>query len=391
MNPKTRTLNLLALVCFASSLFMRATDPVIPQIASGLGVEAATAALLTTAYTLPYALVQPVLGALADVFNKARLMLLCLLLVSTATIVCGFAPRFDLLVGARILAGIASGGVVPIAFALVGDEIPIAERQVAMGRLLFALMTGNLLGSTCAGIVSDLVGWRGVFFVNGTFGALVLALAAVGFRGREEKTGRADLSLMAENYRSIFANPLAKICFGAVFLEAVFMYGVFPYIATMMHQAGETRASIAGIVIAGFGIGGALYGVSVSRLLAALGERRLMQGGGIVMGSCLIVIALRAYWPIEFVNFAVLGFGFYMLHAVIQIYASELSPKARGSAMALHSFFFFLGQAIGPIVYGMGLNSIGIGPVLVFGAAVLVGVGFTCAHWLRRDKSPALV
>jgi predicted MFS family arabinose efflux permease len=388
MNPKTRTLNLLALVCFASSLFMRATDPVIPQIADGLGVEAATAALLTTAYTLPYALIQPVLGALADVFNKARLMLLCLLLVSTATIVCGFAPRFDLLVGARILAGIASGGVVPIAFALVGDEIPIAERQVAMGRLLFALMTGNLLGSTCAGIVSDLVGWRGVFFVNGFFGALVLALAAIGFRGREETTGQADLSLMMENYRSIFANPLAKICFGAVFLEAIFMYGVFPYIATMMHQAGETRASIAGIVIAGFGIGGALYGMSVSRLLAALGERRLMQAGGIVMGGCLVVIALRAAWPIEFVNFAVLGFGFYMLHAVIQIYASELSPKARGSAMALHSFFFFLGQAVGPIVYGVGLNSVGIGPVLVFGAAVLVGVGFTCAHWLRRDNTP---
>jgi len=388
MNPKTRKLNLLALVCFASSLFMRATDPVIPQIASGLGVEAATAALLTTAYTLPYALVQPVLGALADVFNKARLMLLCLLLVTTATIVCGFAPRFDLLVGARILAGIASGGVVPIAFALVGDEIPIAERQVAMGRLLFALMTGNLLGSTCAGIVSDLVGWRGVFFVNGTFGAVVLVLVAIGFRGREEKTGQADLSLMAENYRSIFANPLAKICFGAVFLEAVFMYGVFPYIATMMHQAGETRASIAGIVIAGFGIGGALYGVSVSRLLAALGERRLLHAGGVVMGGCLIVIASRAAWPIEFVNFAVLGFGFYMLHAVIQIYASELSPKARGSAMALHSFFFFLGQAVGPIVYGMGLNSIGIGPVLVFGAMVVVGVGFTCAHWLRRDKMP---
>ena len=106
------------------------------------------------------------------------------------------------------------------------------------------------------------------------------------------------------------------------------------------------------------------------------------------MGGCLVVIALRAAWPIEFVNFAVLGFGFYMLHAVIQIYASELSPKARGSAMALHSFFFFLGQAVGPIVYGVGLNSVGIGPVLVFGAAVLVGVGFTCAHWLRRDNTP---
>jgi predicted MFS family arabinose efflux permease len=384
MPGRNRTLNLLALVSFASSLFMRATDPAIPQIAAGLSVDASTAALLTTAYALPYAFIQPVLGALADVFNKARLMLLCLLLVSVATFVCGFAPRFDVLIGARMAAGIACGGVVPIAFAMVGDEIPFAERQVAMGRLLFAIMTGNLLGSTCAGIVSDLIGWRGVFFVNAGFGTLVLLLGVIGFRSDRSPRGQVDLGTMAGNYLSIFQNPLAKICFGAVFLEALFMYGCFPYVATMLHQAGETRASIAGIVIAGFGIGGALYSLSVSRLLRALGERRLMQTGGIVMGFCLCVIALRAFWPVEFVNFALLGFGFYMLHGVVQIYASELSQKARGSAMALHSFFFFLGQAIGPIVYGIGLNSIGLGPVLVFGGAVLVLVGFTCAQWLRK-------
>ena len=184
----------------------------------------------------------------------------------------------------------------------------------------------------------------------------------------------------------IFKNPLAKICFGTVFLEALFMYGCFPYIATMLRQAGETRASIAGIVIAGFGIGGALYGVLVSRLLPLLGEQRMMRIGGATLGFSLVVIALRLYWPFEFANFALLGFGFYCLHAVVQIYASELAPTARGSSMALHSFFFFLGQAIGPIVYGAGLNTIGLNPVLWLGAAVLVGVGFTCAHWLRRHE-----
>jgi predicted MFS family arabinose efflux permease len=164
------------------------------------------------------------------------------------------------------------------------------------------------------------------------------------------------------------------------------MYGVFPHIATMMHSAGETRASIAGIVIAGFGIGGALYGVMVSRLLALLGETNMMRIGGTVMGFCLLVIALRAWWPVEFANFALLGFGFYMLHAVIQIYASELAPAARGSAMALHSFFFFLGQAVGPIVYGAGLATIGITPVLLLGTVVLTIVGFVCAHFLRRPQ-----
>ena len=383
----TRTLNLISLVVFASSLFMRSTDPVIPLIAIGLNVEPTTAALLSTAFTLPYALVQPLLGALADMVSKTRLMLLCLFIVTAASIVCGLATSFDMLMAARVVAGLAAGGVVPISFAIIGDQIPVTERQVAMGRLLFAIMTGNLLGATLAGVVGDLAGWRGVFFTTGAFGALVLVAAVPAFRGLTETPGRFDLSTLGPNYRAIFSNPLAKICFGAVFLEALFMYGMFPYIATLLHEAGETRASIAGVVIAGFSIGGALYGILVSRLLPRLGETRMMRLGGMAMGFCLVVIASRAPWPVEFANFLLLGFGFYMLHAVIQIYASELAPAARGSAMALHSFFFFLGQAVGPIVYGVGLGSIGIGPVLLFGAVVLVGVGFTCAQWLRRPAS----
>jgi DHA1 family inner membrane transport protein len=381
-----RTLNLIALVVFASSLFMRSTDPVIPQIAVGLDVAPVTAALLSTAFTLPYALVQPLLGALADMFSKSRLMLLCLFIVTAATLTCGTATSFEMLIAARVVAGLAAGGVVPIAFALVGDRFPIAERQVAMGRLLFAIMTGNLLGATVAGVVADLAGWRGVFFVLAGFGALVLCAAVVGFRGFSEPAGRFDMSNFGSNWAAIFRNPLAKICFGAVFLEAVFMYGVFPHVATLMHDAGETRASIAGVVLAGFGIGGALYGVLVSRLLPRIGETVMMRIGGALIGFCLLVIAARLAWPLEFANFALLGFGFYMLHAVIQIYASELAPVARGSAMALHSFFFFLGQAIGPIVYGVGMRTTGITPILLLGAAVLGAVGFTCAQWLRRPS-----
>lgn len=386
----TRTLNLIAFVVFASALFMRSTDPIIPQIASGLGVEASTAALLATAFTLPYALIQPVLGALADVMNKTRLMLLCMLGLAVASIASAFAANFEMLMAARVVAGLAAGGVVPIAFAIVGDLVPVAQRQVAMGRLLFAIMTGNLLGATLSGVVGDLAGWRAVFFATGAFGAIVLAVALPAFRGITETPKKFDLSTLGPNYRTIFSNPLAKICFGAVFLEALFMYGVFPYIATLLHQAGETRAAIAGVVIAGFGIGGALYGLTISRILPWAGETRLMRTGGFIMGACLIVIALRLPWPVEFVNFLVLGFGFYFLHAVIQIYASELAPAARGSALALHSFFFFMGHAVGPIVYGIGLRSaLGITPVLYVGAGVLAAVGLICARWLRRETASA--
>ena len=157
--------------------------------------------------------------------------------------------------------------------------------------------------------------------------------------------------------------------------------------AVLLRSEGDTRASIAGVVIAGFGIGGLIYTIMVSRLLNSFGERRLMAAGGMLMAFCLVVIALRMPWPVEFANFVLLGFGFYFLHGCLQVYVTELAPAARASAMAGHSFFFFLGQALGPVVYGLGLSSgIGIIPVLLLGAVVLTATGWICALRLHRKN-----
>jgi len=107
------------------------------------------------------------------------------------------------------------------------------------------------------------------------------------------------------------------------------------------------------------------------------------------MGLCLAVVALRLPWQAEFINFIVLGLAFYLLHAVIQVYASELAPEARGSAMALHSFFFFMGHATGPAVYSLGIATVGVNAVLLTGGVVLTLTGLVCAHYLRRaDSTP---
>jgi predicted MFS family arabinose efflux permease len=376
----------MAFVVFATSLFMRSVDPVIPQIAEGLGVAPTTAALLSTGFTLPYALIQPVLGALADMFSKTRLISICMLILGVTTLVCGLSTNFETLMTLRVLAGMTAGGVFPIALAVAGDQVPVGERQVAIGKLLFAAMSGNLLGASGAGVIGDLVGWRGVFFATGAMDLIALAVSIPGFRRMNESAGHFDLSTLVPNYRAIFGNPMAKYCFGAVFLEAVFMFGVFPYMATMLRAAGETRASIAGLVIAGFAIGGIVYTQRVSWLLNRIGEKRLMAAGGMLMGICLAVIALRAPWPFEFVNFMVLGFGFYLLHGCLQVYVTELAPAARASATAAHSAFFFTGQAVGPIVYGLALSSgIGFTPVLLTGTVVLAATGWICAMRMRRQ------
>jgi predicted MFS family arabinose efflux permease len=380
----TRVLSLLALVVFSSALFTRSIDPIVPQIAIALDVEPQTVALLSTAFALPYALVQPLLGALADMLNKTRLMLACLALLAAATFIGALVTNFELLVVTRMLAGLGAGGLVPIAFAIVGDLVPVGERQVAMGRILFAVMTGNLLGATSAGVVADLLGWRAVFVAMAGLGFIILGAGMRGFRSVDASPGRFDLSTVGPNYRAVFGNPLAKICFGAVALEATFMYGIFPHLASLLRASGEPRASIAGIVISGFGIGGIIYTLRVAFLLDRLGEKWMMRIGGCVMGLCIAVLALRAPWQADFADFIVLGFGFFMLHAVIQIYASELAPGARGTAMALHSFFYFLGQAAGPAVYNLGFATIGPAAILSVAGVLLAVNGFVCARYLRR-------
>lgn len=382
-----RLLNTAALAIFASSLFLRAVDPVIPQIAGELALDTGTVALLSTAFALPYAVVQPALGALADTLGKARLMKAALAISALAGLIGALAPNFSVLLASRVLAGVVAGGIFPIALALAGDLVPVARRQVAIGRLLAAAMFGNLLGSPFAGLVGDVIGWRGVFGLV-TLAALIAFIAALkGFRaGPAEPRTRFDPAAVAAGFRTIFANPLARVCFPAVLLEGIAVFGIFPYVAALLAARGEDRAAIAGLVIAGFGVGGIIYSFTVSELLGRFGERRMMLGGGATLALALLGIALGMPWPAEFLAFALLGLGFYSLHGVIQIYATELAPRSRGLAMALHSSFFFLGQGLGPIAYRSGFASLGVIGTNALAGAMLLVVGLVCARYLRRAR-----
>ncbi|MDB5598925.1 MAG: hypothetical protein JWN71_969 [Xanthobacteraceae bacterium] len=385
-----RLLSAIFVVIFASTIFIRSIDPLVPIIATDLGVLPGTAALLSTAFALPYALSQPALGAAADMFGKIKLMLGCLLLLLITAIVGAIAPNFEVLMISRVIGGMAAGGLFPIAVALVGDLVPLRSRQVAVGRLLAAAMLGNLFGATASGVIGDLIGWRSVFLGLAGLGIVAMTAALVGLRGTTEHAPSSNsFASIMPNYRTIFSHPLAKYCFGAVLVEGICLFGVFPYVALLLHELGETRAAIAGLVIAGFGVGGIGYALTVSWLVAFIGERRLMAGGGVLMAAALLVIGSGSSWPVGFTAFIAFGFAFYMLHGVVQIYVTELAPAARGSAMALHSFFFFIGQGIGPPLYGVGFAHIGKLPTFVIAATGLLATGLVCAWKLRRTVPTA--
>jgi predicted MFS family arabinose efflux permease len=374
-------------VVFASTLFSRAVDPVVPKIAHDLGIDIKTAALLSTAFTLPYAFAQPVLGTIADFFGKTRLMNISLAVVGTATLVCAVANNFPLLVTMRVIAGMLAGGIFPVGIALVGDLVPVQDRQVAIARLLAVGLTGNLLGATISGVLGDLFGWRGVFLIIGSAGVIVAAIAFFAFRNIQRPKPKAfNLTAVAAGFRSVFADPRAKFCFGAVFFEGIFIHGMFPYVALLLLATGVTKSSFAGLVIAGFGAGGIIYSFVVAYLVERFNQRKLMLAGGTLAAIALALVALNFPWYELMAVFLLLGLGFYSLHGSIQLHVTELSPTARGAAMSMHSCTFFFGQAIGPIYYGYAFSHVGTHIPPLIGAGVILIIGMVCSRFLRHRR-----
>jgi predicted MFS family arabinose efflux permease len=374
-------------VVFAQTLFTRAVDPVIPQIAGDLLVDVKTAALLSTAYTFPYALVQPILGTIGDFFGKTRLMNISLVVVSLAALISVVATSFPLLVGMRVLAGCLAGGIFPIAMALVGDLVPMGQRQVAIGRMLAIALIGNVLGASIAGMIGDIAGWRGVFGVLGLFGMASAIAAFFAFRNIKRPPPKPiNRAAVIANFRGIFADPRAKVCFTAVFFEAIFIHGLFPYVALLLLAIGEPSSTIAGLLIACFALGGVGYSMAIPFLILRVPERRLMIAGGTLAAIALVLIAMHFSWATQIVIYLMFGLGFYLLHGCIQVHVTDLSHTARGAATSLHSTFFFMGQAIGPIVYGYGFAHGGMEATLLVGAAVVLTVGLVCSRLLRHPQ-----
>jgi predicted MFS family arabinose efflux permease len=377
----------IAFAAFAASLSTRALDPMLPHIADDFAVDIVTAAGVAAGYMLTFGVVQPLIGPVADLFGKARLMVGCLVLLAVTNVLSAFTSSFVLLLAMRILAGVAAGGVVPVALSLTSDLVARDQRQVAIGRITAGVMIGTLLGASMTGLISDLRGWRGALGVLGILGLLASIVVAVGFGPAAfARPPRAKLSAVKNSYRVIFSNPHARICYPAVFVEGCCVFGLFPFIASFMVDRGQTSSSIAGIVIAGFAAGGLIYTTTISHVLPRLGVKRAMIVGSGLVGLQLAMMAFGASWKVQFVLLLLMGWGFSLIHGCLQVFASELSVTTRAVAMSLHVFFYSMGQTVGPIAYGFGLRYFGKLPTLLVSAGIMAVLGLACALLLETPK-----
>ena len=146
------------------------------------------------------------------------------------------------------------------------------------------------------------------------------------------------------SYKIVLRNPWARVMLLAVGLEGALFQGVFPYVSADLHLRFGLSFTAIGIIIGIFAIGGLIYAATVRPLMRRLGQTGIANAGGVLMGLSFLTLAVEPVW--HFAPVATLGdrLGFYMLHNTLQTEATQMTPQARGTAVALFASVYFIGQ-----------------------------------------------
>ncbi|HEY7467528.1 MAG TPA: MFS transporter, partial [Dehalococcoidia bacterium] len=131
-----------------------------------------------TGYMLTSTTVVPVSGKLSDLYGRKPFFMGGIILFMLASVAGGFCQNMEQLVVVRAVQGIGGGTLLSSVFAIVGDLYSPEERGRWQGVFISMFGVASILGPTMGGAITDLLSWRGIFYMNLPFG--VAALAMVG-------------------------------------------------------------------------------------------------------------------------------------------------------------------------------------------------------------------
>ncbi len=363
------SVGLLGAAAFIVTANVWLINPLLPVIAGEFGESVGRAALIVSAYALPYGVCQLGYGPLGDRLGKLRVMTVALALFALGTAACALAPTLPWLAALRLLTGAAAAALIPLSMAYIGDHFAYRERQVALGRFLALLGLGQVLGASLGGVFGQYAGWRPTFLLSALAAAGVWLALWRGARATAERPG-GGRAPGGRPYRRLLRAPAARLVLGAVFVEGMFLFSGAAYLGAFLRERHGLPYLAIGFMLGGFGLGGILYSRLVGPLVRRVGEGGLIRLGGGLCGLCFLAIALIGHWW-PFVPLAILlGLGNNLLHGTLQTRATELAPEARGTAVSLFAFCLFLGQGVGAALLGAIVDGVSYAAMLALVGAM---------------------
>lgn len=163
--------------------FMEVLDTTIANvalryIAGGLSAPASDSEWVITSYLAANAIVLPISGWLGTRLGRRNYFLLSIAVFTLASALCGAATSLEMLIAARVLQGLAGGGLQPSSQGILLDAFPAEKQGAAMTMFAVAALLAPIFGPTLGGYITDNYGWRWIFYLNVPVGLFALLMCS---------------------------------------------------------------------------------------------------------------------------------------------------------------------------------------------------------------------
>lgn len=369
---KNRILSVLSLVAFVVMADNWVVSPILPAISRDIGVSVASAALIISAYMLPFGLFQLVFGYLGDRFGRVRVITGAMVFFTIGTGLCAIAAGLTDLAIYRALTGIFAGSVMPVSFALIGDLFPLNKRQAAIGTFFGVAFLGQGLSTVIGGSIAYFLNWRGVFASYAVLA--VLATILLFTVGKNVPVTKNNDSKFFAPLMDLLKNPVSRSLYFIVFFEGIFIMGTFSFLGEFIKNQYDFNNLFIGLIMSAFGIMAVMGGRIAGKISARIGRKKtILTGFAGTMLANMIYVIWGNILPILIFGIGISGFGLMLAHSSILTIATEFAAKARGIAMSLVAFSFMCGGSLGTAIGGIIMENGGfISLFVIYGVGLLL-------------------
>jgi len=363
---------ILALAIFSSMLGVGIVAPLLPLYAENLGATGIWIGLIFAGFSISRTIITPVAGSLSDRRGRKLFLNIGLLTYAITSLAYIWANSAALLTLVRLLQGVASGMIMPIAQAYVGDISPEGEEGKWMGYFNAAFFAGFGFGPLMGGVLTDHFGMSVAFSAMG--GLNLLAFLTVVFYLPEIRQRKIDASsrpsfkelVTSDTVRGIFTFQLALAVGRGAF--AAFL----PIFAAVYLGLSPT---LIGVLLAVNILLMAFLQIYGGNIADRFNRRALIITGGLGNLAFLALIPLGGnFW--DLLGICVLGgvAGAIARPALSALTIEEGRKFGMGSTTAIVAMSLSIGMAVGPLLSGVIADLVSINSVFYFGASVgLIG------------------
>ncbi|MBJ8080627.1 DHA2 family efflux MFS transporter permease subunit [Bacillus cereus group sp. N14] len=166
---QSKGIKIVFLMCLGIFLCMIDTtimNIALPAIQRSVNTSLEKMSWVLNVYTMTIAVLAIPLGRIADIFGKAKMYILGLVVFGGGSVLCAFANTGDFLIFSRFIQSIGAAILFPTSMVIGVSAMPLAKRHVALAILGVTQGLSAAMGPVIGGIITQNFGWRWVFFVN---------------------------------------------------------------------------------------------------------------------------------------------------------------------------------------------------------------------------------